>query len=452
MGQLFGTDGIRGKANFHPMTPEIIMKLGKAVTKYSLQKDSIHKCRIVIGKDTRLSGYLFETALTSGIVSMGGEVLLVGPLPTPAIAHLTQSLDADLGIVISASHNPAEDNGIKIFKKDGFKLGEEEEEKVEKMIIDDTNIEGVHGYDIGKAFRVNDASGRYVEHAKNSIKNESLRGMKIVLDCANGAAYNSAPLIFRELGAETIVMHNSPNGTNINLKCGSLHPEQLQQTVLENNADLGIAFDGDADRMILSDENGNIVEGDVSLAVCAKDMKEQNSLSNNTVVTTVMSNIGFDYSLKKENIEVVRTAVGDQWVIKGMLDHNSNLGGEQSGHIVFGDYSTAPDAIVSALQVLHIMRKNNEKLSKMAKNAMKKFPQLLLNVPVKEKKPLENFPAIQNAIKEAEQKLEGNGRVFVRYSGTEPLARVMVEGKSQAEIRTIAGKIADTIRAEVGVK
>lgn len=446
MEKLFGTDGIRGIANKHPVTPELMVKVGKAAA--IVLSNNKKRPKILIGKDTRLSGYMIETALTSGICSMGADVLLVGPMPTPAISHLTKSFAADAGIVISASHNPANHNGIKFFSKEGLKLSKEIEDKIEKLALNDINSAHINGGSIGKAYRIDDARGRYIEFAKASIKNRNLSGIKIVLDCANGAAYSVAPIIFQELGAEVIVVNNRPNGLNINLNCGSLYPEVIQKIAKKEKADIGVALDGDADRVAMVDENGDIIDGDQIMAVCGLHMLKNKELKNNTLVATVMSNFGLDEAVKKAGGRVFRTQVGDSYVMEGMIEHDSNFGGEQSGHIIFGDYSTTGDGIITTLKILDIMKEKNAKLSKLA-SSMAKYPQVLINVKVREKKPFEKMPSFTK-IRGEEERLKGSGRVLVRYSGTENLARVMVEGKNIKDIQNIADNIAEEIRKEVG--
>lgn len=453
MGKLFGTDGMRGTANVFPMTPEMSLRVGKAVAHVfrNCSKGKCSKPKFVIGKDTRISGYMFENALTAGLVSMGADVVLVGPMPTPAIAHLTKSLNANAGIVISASHNPAEDNGIKIFSGDGFKLPDDIEEEIEKHLLDrDINAEHIKAEMIGKATRVNDARGRYIEFSKNSIGNMSLNKIKVVLDCANGAAYSVAPSIFEELGAEVVVLNNTPDGLNINKNCGAMHPEKMQETVKKNKADLGIALDGDADRVIVCDEKGNNVDGDRIIAISAIDLKEKGKLKNNTVVATVMANKGFEVAMKERNIKVVSTKVGDRYVIEEMRKNNYNLGGEQSGHIIFLDEVTTGDGIISGLQILRIMKETGKSLSELAK-CMKTFPQTLINIDVKKKPEIETLKNVSVKIKEIEKKLGETGRLLVRYSGTQNICRVMIEGKNKKEIEKYAKLIADAIKKEIGV-
>lgn len=448
MKKLFGTDGIRGIANQYPMDAETALKVGKAIA-VSLNNGK-KRPKILIGKDTRISGYLIESALTSGICSQGADVLLVGPMPTPAIAHLTKSFAADAGIVISASHNPAEHNGLKIFDKDGYKLSDEMEEKIEKIVFSGSLSDNkINGSRIGKAHRISDASGRYIEFAKNTIKNNSLNGFKIVLDCANGAAYHVAPDILKELGAGIIVLNNNPDGLNINKNCGALHPKIIRQKVIEEKADIGVALDGDADRVIMVDENGENLDGDNIMAICALDMKSRNELKNNSVVATTMSNLGFESAMKNKGIDVIREDVGDRYVVERMKKDDYNLGGEQSGHVVFFDYLPTGDGTITALQVMDIMKKTGKRLSEL-KGCMKKFPQVIKNIDVIEKKPFEQMNHVINEIKKSEKELAENGRVVVRYSGTENKARVMVEGKDRNLINDVADKIAHEIKKDVG--
>ena len=450
--RLFGTDGIRGLANHDPMTPEISLKLGKSLTYILKQnKKPSYKPTIVIGKDTRLSGYIFEQALSSGIASMGGDVLLVGPLPTPAIAFITVSMRADAGIVISASHNPYEDNGIKIFDRYGYKLPDEKEMEIEDLIWDgDQKLLKSSPEEIGKAFRIDDAPGRYVVFAKNSFPNNmTLEGIKIVLDCANGAAYKVAPIIFRELGADVITIGIDPNGKNINTNCGSLNPELLREKVLESGADLGIALDGDADRVIFCDDKGDIVDGDKIIAICAQEMIEKGILKGNAVITTLMSNMGLEKYIVDQGLDFIRTQVGDRYVVEEMRARGANLGGEQSGHIIFLDHTTTGDGTLAALQVLGIMKSKEKTLSELSK-IIDLYPQVLINVRVKNKKDMSEIPELEKQIKLNEERLNGKGRINIRYSGTEPISRVMVEGEDDALINEIASEIADTIEKELG--
>ena len=449
MGKLFGTDGIRGVANVYPMTPEVVLNVGKAVAYVFKEKCGKEKPKFVIGKDTRLSGYMLENALISGIVSVGADVLLVGPMPTPAIAHLTKSLNADAGIVLSASHNPAEDNGIKIFSEDGYKLPDNAEDEIEKHVLSETvKTEHVKGGLIGKVHRIDDARGRYIEFAKASVNSMSLKGIKIVLDCANGAAYNTAPHILSELGAEVIALNDKPDGLNINLDCGALHPEKMMEVVKEEKADIGVALDGDADRVIVCDEKGRSVDGDHIIAICAIDMKKNGALKKNHVVVTIMANKGFDIAMERERIKVVKTKVGDRYVVDEMRKKGYVLGGEQSGHIIFANYTTTGDGIISALQLLKVIKERREKLSKLAES-MKSLPQVLVNVDVTEKKDISRLQVNKN-IKSAESHLGDKGRVLVRYSGTQNLCRIMIEGENKREIQKMANDIAKAMKKEIG--
>ncbi|GAB4340179.1 MAG: phosphoglucosamine mutase [Candidatus Abyssubacteria bacterium] len=449
MGKLFGTDGIRGTANIEPMTCETALKLGRAAGYVFQQNERRH--RIVIGKDTRLSGYMIEAALMAGICSMGVDVLLVGPMPTPAVALITRSLRADAGVVISASHNPYEDNGIKFFSRTGFKLPDEIEERMENLIASG-EIDHIRptAQRVGKAFRIDDAVGRYIEFVKTSIpKGMTFDGMKIVVDCANGATYKVAPSVLSELGAEVVSLNCSPDGTNINKACGSVHPEKMCAEMKHQKALVGMAFDGDADRVIMADEDGVCIDGDQIMAMCAIDMLKDNRLAHNTLVTTVMSNIGLDHAIRNAGGTVVRTRVGDRYVVEEMLRGNFTMGGEQSGHVVFLDYNTTGDGMITALQVLALMKKTGKSLKELSA-CMTCFPQALINVTVARKEPLENVPAIQKCIERANQKLGSGGRILVRYSGTEPVARVMVEGEDKKTIDDLAESIAQVIKRELG--
>ena len=453
MRKLFGTDGIRGIANAEPLTAEMTVRLGRAAAYFfKKKKNKIGHHRIVIGKDTRLSGYMFEGALTAGICSMGVDVLMVGPMPTPAIAFLTRSFRADAGVVISASHNPFEDNGIKFFSEDGFKLPDDYEMEIERLIYSG-EIDNVRptGEGLGKAFRIDDAEGRYIEFVKNSIpKGLDFEGLKVVVDCANGAAYKITPTVLRELGADIITIGDKPDGVNINLNCGSLHPENLQRLVIDHNAHIGLAHDGDADRLIMVDEKGDLVDGDKVLAMCAIEFKRSGRLSHDTLVATVMSNFGLDIALKDAGIRVVRTQVGDRYVMEEMIKNNYNLGGEQSGHVIFLDYNTTGDGLITALQVLTLMQKSGKRLSELA-SCMKTFPQKLVNIKVREKKPLDTLDEFNKVIRESEKKLEGRGRIVVRYSGTETLLRIMVEGETYEEIVQIIETVSDAVNKYIGV-
>jgi phosphoglucosamine mutase len=431
------------------MTPETVVKLGRAAAYLFKTKAGRHK--IVIGKDTRLHGYMLECALTSGICSMGVDVLLVGPLPTPGIAFITRSVRADAGIVISASHNPFEDNGIKFFSGEGLKLPDEMERRIELWIASG-EIDRIRprAAELGKAYRINDAAGRYIEFAKGTVpKGVAFHGLKVVIDCAHGATYKVAPAIFRELGATVIPLNIQPNGVNINDGCGSLYPEVVREAVLKHKADVGVSHDGDGDRAILVDETGAVLDGDHLLAILALDLKSRGVLRSDTVVGTVMSNVGLDLCLKEAGIAVVRAPVGDRYVLEEMLRHGVNLGGEQSGHIVFLDHNTTGDGVVTALQLLALMAKHQKPLSQL-RRCMTAVPQVLLNVRVAEKQDFESLPAVQAAIANAEAQLDGGGRVLVRYSGTEPVARVMVEGRDAEQVERLARSIARAVEKELG--
>lgn len=450
MRQLFGTDGVRGRANTYPMTADLALSLGQAVGHvFRRQLSGQERVVAVIGKDTRKSGYIFEYALASGLCSVGVDVYLVGPMPTPSISHLTKSFAADLGIVISASHNPASDNGIKLFDKGGFKLPDELEEEIEAVLAHGVDTSGINGVNVGSAMRIDDAAGRYIEYTKGAIDNMSLAGLRVVLDCANGAAYKVAPPIFKELGAEVIVLNNEPNGTNINEECGSTYPNVIGEAVLRYRADIGIALDGDADRVIMVDECGERVDGDHIIAMCALDMKRRGKLKHDSVVVTIMSNIGFDVAMRDNGINVIRTDVGDRHVVEEMRRHGYALGGEQSGHIIFLNRSTTGDGTLSALHVLAMLKKRGEKLSELAQ-CMTSYPQVLVNVPVAEKRPIDGMPPVMELIATAEARLGDDGRVLVRYSGTESKCRVMLEGTDRAVIDGLAAQIADAISKEIG--
>lgn len=450
MEKLFGTDGVRGVANIHPMTVETAMNIGRAAA-YIFKGKHKRRHRIIIGKDTRLSGYMLESALVAGICSMGVDVLQVGPLPTPGIANITRTMRADAGVVISASHNPFQDNGIKIFSADGFKLPDELENKIEEL-IKNGQLDALRptAHEVGKAYRIVDAQGRYIVSLKNTFPvNMDLSGLKIALDCANGAAYKVAPAVFEELGAEVISLGVKPNGTNINAEFGSLYPEVISNAVKANNADIGIALDGDADRVIVCDEHGNEVNGDQIMAICALEMLSQNRLNKNTLVTTVMSNMGLDIAMRHAGASVVKTAVGDRYVVEEMRRSGYNLGGEQSGHLIFLDCSTTGDGVLAALQLLAIMQRTQKPLSELAK-VMTALPQILVNVQVKQRTDIMKIPVIAKAINDVEQKLGDNGRVLIRYSGTEPLLRIMIEGTDQGEIAAWANEIAALVQKEIG--
>ncbi len=449
--ELFGTDGIRGLANAGTMTPEVAFRIGAAVTYQARQRGS-KTPRVVIGKDTRISGYLFETALSSGVCAMGGRVMLSGPLPTPAIAHLTTSMRADVGVVISASHNPYQDNGIKIFGADGFKLPDEEELDLEALIAGDAiDKKRPTGLRVGTAERLDDAPGRYVAFVKATFPSElKLDGLRIVVDAANGAAYRVAPSVFAELGAEVFPLGVKPNGKNINKKAGALHPGTAAHEVLRHGADLGIALDGDADRVIVIDEKGNEIDGDTVMALCATRMIRQRRLRRKTLVATVMSNLGLERAIEAENGKLVRTAVGDRYVVEAMRKKGYNFGGEQSGHMVFLDHATTGDGLVAALQLVAIVLREGRPLSELAKEVMTRVPQVLVNVKLRDRQPLSEMARTQKAMADAVKKLGKNGRVLVRWSGTEAKLRVMIEGPSANRIERLANQIAEEARRDVG--
>lgn len=449
MSRLFGTDGIRGIANQYPMTPEFALQLGMAATNRLSGKG---KVKIVVGKDTRVSSDMLESALIAGITSAGGDILKVGVLPTPAIAYLTKTFSAQAGIVISASHNPYDNNGIKFFGPNGLKLNDEIENEIEESLTKSDEFIYHTGGKIGSVIDdIKDANAQYFNFIKETIKDSlCLNGKRIVIDCANGATSFVAESLFKELGAEVIPLNCFPNGTNINLDCGSLHPEKIAEIVKQQKVILGLCFDGDGDRVIVVDEEGKIIDGDFIMAICAKYLKENDKLNNNLIVTTVMSNIGFYMALKSLQIDVITTKVGDRYVVEQMLEKGAILGGEQSGHIIFLDHFPTGDGIFTAIQLLMVMQKTSTPLSELSK-IMKKYPQILINIKVKDTKTdLNTIPQIQSAIKLAEESLKDEGRILVRYSGTEPLARVMVEGPKEDEINKIANNIATIIKENLG--
>lgn len=457
--KIFGTDGVRGTANVEPVTAETALKLGRAAAhvfknlERRPRQGNRGKHKIVIGKDTRLSGYLLENAISSGILSMGVDVLFIGPLPTPGVAYVTRSLRADAGIVITASHNPYADNGIKFFRADGYKLDDQIEDEIENLVFSG-KIENIRptADEIGKAVRIDDALGRYIEFAKASFpRGMTLEGLRVVVDCGHGAAYKSTPCVLRELDAEVIVYGNQPDGMNINRDCGSMHPENLCRKVVEHKAHLGIAHDGDADRVLLCDETGALIDGDDIMAIASLAMLAQKTLAEKTLVTTVMSNAGLEAAVKAAGGKVVRTAVGDKNVIDEMLKHGFNFGGEQSGHLIFRDYSSTGDGLVAALQVLQIMRAKQAPLSKLAK-CWARFPQLVTNVKVREKKPFEQLDGLTKLVSQAETELKGQGgRVFLRYSGTEPKARLLLEGRDARVLEKWSQKICGVIQKQIGL-
>ncbi len=470
MSRLFGTDGIRGLANEYPMTGEVAMRVGQALgrvlhenpelcSKGSVgvglksvnSNKKIRRAKVVVGKDTRLANYMIENAIVSGLCAMGVDVSVIGPLPTPGVAFVTRSMRADAGVMISASHNPYHDTGIKIFCADGHKLPLGIEERIEDLVLS-KKIEKYlpTGDRIGKAKRIDDAIGRYIVFIKALFpKDLDLQGMKIVIDCANGAAYRVAPLAFEELGAEVKKIGVDPDGLNINRASGALHPQKMAEIVLQSKSNIGIALDGDGDRCILSDENGEIVDGDQIIGLCALQMNREKKLRGKTVVTTPMSNIGLELTLKEHGIAMKRAEVGDRYVVEMMRKEGFNLGGEQSGHVVFLDQSTTGDGIVVGLKVLEVMQRTGLALSELKKQ-IRLFPQTLENVKVSRKDPLDQYPDILAEIKKAEKILKDRGRVFVRYSGTEPLARVMVEGENLEQVHSITRSIANSIQKELG--
>ncbi|PLX52238.1 MAG: phosphoglucosamine mutase [Desulfobulbaceae bacterium] len=453
MRKLFGTDGVRGVANTYPMTTEISMQLGRAIA-FLVKKqmpDKEHNPRIVIGKDTRLSGYMIENALASGICSMGVNVLLVGPLPTPGIAFITTSMRADAGVVISASHNPFQDNGIKIFSKYGFKLPDAEEAIIEDLIFS-KKIDSLRpvAEEVGKAARIDDAKGRYIVFLKNTFpKRYALDGIRIVLDCAHGATYGVAPHVFEELGAKVTSIGVKPDGKNINQECGALYPGIMADLVRKEGADLGIALDGDGDRLIVSDEKGKIVDGDQIMAICAEEMLQRQKLAKNTLVATVMSNLGLEHAMQRMGGKLIRTQVGDRYVVEEMRRNAYNFGGEQSGHLIFLKHNTTGDGILGALQLLIAMKKNERSLSEMTQ-IMEPFPQVLKNVRTEKRIAVEKITGFSEKIASMEKSLGSTGRILVRPSGTEPVIRVMVEGEDENLIDTMACELCDFISKLAG--
>jgi len=447
--KIFGTDGVRGRANRYPMTVEVALSLGRAAGKLFRSHEGKH--RVVIGKDTRLSCYMFENALIAGLNSMGVDTLMLGPFPTPGVAFITRAYRADAGIVISASHNPYIDNGIKFFSSEGYKLPDAWEREIEAIVDENHFSDWLPADDqLGRNAKVSDADGRYIEFVKAAYpKRSNLEGLKIVIDCANGATYRVAPLVLKELDADVKAIGCGPNGLNINLGCGSLSLDAIKKKVVEEGADLGIALDGDGDRVIMIDEKGNVVDGDKILGIAAKDLKKRGGLKNDRIVATVMSNLGFIHSMKESGIEVIESEVGDRKVIQEMLNHDALLGGEKSGHLIFLDHNTTGDGLVASLQVMRIMKENGATLSSLA-GEIAEFPQVLANVKVSSKPPLESLDLLQNTLEEAEKQLGENGRVLIRYSGTENVCRVMVEGPTQSEAAHHAGNLAKAIEQQIG--
>jgi phosphoglucosamine mutase len=442
--KLFGTDGLRGRVNEYPMTPEVALRLGLAVGQLFRNGDGRHK--VLIGKDTRLSGYVFETALTSGFCAIGMDVLLVGPMPTPAISFLTRNMRCDLGVVISASHNPFGDNGIKFFDREGFKLPDDIENTIAELTLSESPTWDFPAPErVGRAHRINDARGRYIVYLKNTFPRAmNLNGMKIVLDCAHGAAYACSPQVFEELGAEVIPIGVAPNGVNINDGCGSLHPDKVAAKVREVGADIGLALDGDADRLIVVDENGVVLDGDQIMALCAQDMLEQGELAGGMLVATVMSNMALEIFMQAQGGRLLRTPVGDRYVVEAMRREGAVFGGEQSGHLIFMEHSTTGDGTLAALQLLRIMRQKDKPLSQLA-HLIEPFPQVMINVPVCCKTPFEELPAVGAEVARVEAELKGRGRVLLRYSGTEHKARVMVEGEDREKVSRYAADMAAVV-------
>jgi len=447
--RLFGTDGVRGVANIEPMTAEMALQLGRAIAYVFKGENRRHK--IVVGKDTRLSGYMLESAMVAGICSMGVDALIVGPLPTPGIAFITTSMRADAGVVISASHNPYQDNGIKFFSRNGFKLPDKVELDIESFILDDHDpSHRPTASALGKAYRVSDAIGRYIVFAKNAFPDElTLDGIKIVVDCANGATYKVAPTIFSELGADIIPIGVKPDGENINDDCGSMCTDNVSRVVRETGANIGIALDGDGDRCIMVDEVGAVIDGDHIMAMLALARLREGNLRRDTLVATIMSNSGLDEAMLSAGARVVRTGVGDRYVVEERVKGGYNLGGEQSGHIIFLDHTTTGDGMITAQQVVKAMVKEGRPLSELAR-CMKSFPQVLRNVKVREKKNLDDIPGLQAALKSIEEKLKGCGRAFIRYSGTEALVRITIEGEDEVEIKAMSEELADILIKELG--
>lgn len=446
--KYFGTDGVRGRANVAPMLPEFALQLGRAIA-HVARRQGRKQPRIIIGKDTRLSGYVFEQALAAGICAQGGNVMMCGPLPTPAIANLTHSMRADAGVVISASHNPFGDNGIKLFGPDGFKLPDATELELERLLEPSALPPGPSGAAIGQAVRIDDAVGRYVVYTKNTFPGDlTLDGLKVVVDAANGAAYKVAPKIFYELGAEVIALAVRPNGKNINRDCGALHPEHVQKEVVKRGAHLGIALDGDADRVILVDEKGEVVDGDAVMALSALRLLREERLAKKTLVATVMSNMGLERALESAGGKLLRTQVGDRYVVEAMRKHQLSLGGEQSGHLIFLDHATTGDGCVAALQVLAAMAREQKPMSELAR-VMQRVPQVLTSVSLAQRKPLREMKNLNRSIADAEKKLGRDGRVLVRWSGTEPKLRLMAEGPHPDSLKILLDNMIDAAQIDV---
>ncbi|MGO9614372.1 MAG: phosphoglucosamine mutase [Dissulfurispiraceae bacterium] len=449
--KLFGTDGIRGKVNRSHMSPETVLRIGLAIA--SVLENDHGRNMVLIGKDTRLSGYLIESALTCGICSMGMNVTLVGPIPTPGVSFLARTLRLDAGIVISASHNPFDDNGIKIFSSSGFKISNALERQIEALVADAKfPAKRPKGARIGRAYRLDDATGRYIEYIKSTVpRGVDLDGLKVVVDAANGAAYKVTARLLAELGADVISINDKPDGININSDCGSLHLECVAREVKKFNAHIGIAHDGDADRTLFVDEKGDTIDGDLILGVCALDLKKEGQLKGNGIVATVMSNLGLENYLSGHGISLVRTNVGDKYVVDEMRKGGYNLGGEQSGHIIFSDYNSTGDGPITALQVLYLMRKKNRLISELTAD-IDLYPQVLLNVPISAKKNVNSVPGMAKIIEESSHRLGDKGRILVRPSGTEPKIRIMVECTDRDVALDIAGNIADQIQKKLLVQ
>ncbi|KQW29270.1 phosphoglucosamine mutase [Rhizobium sp. Root274] len=440
--RYFGTDGIRGLSNRFPMTPDLAMRVGIAAG--TIFRRGGHRHRVVIGKDTRLSGYMLENAMVAGFTAAGLDAFVLGPIPTPAVAMLTRSLRCDIGVMISASHNPFADNGIKLFGPDGYKLSDELESQIEDLLEKDIYGQLASAHDIGRAKRIDGVHDRYVEFAKRTLPRDvTLHGLRVAIDCANGAAYKVAPAVLWELGAEVVTIGNEPNGTNINLECGSTHPDALQKKVHEVRADIGIALDGDADRVIIVDENGTVIDGDQLMAVVAETWAQDGTLRGDGIVATVMSNLGLERFLGDKGLSLARTKVGDRYVVEHMRSHNFNVGGEQSGHIVLSDYGTTGDGLVAALQILAAVKRTGKTVSEIC-HRFDPVPQLLRNVRFSGGKPLEDA-AVKQAIADAESELAKTGRLVIRPSGTEPLIRVMAEGDDKEQVERIVNGLVDVI-------
>lgn len=445
--KLFGTDGIRGKANEYPITAEIALRIGQAISRV-LKSSGANANRVIIGKDTRISGYMLETALTSGLVASGMDVFLVGPMPTPAVAHLTKSMGCGAGIMLTASHNPYEDNGLKIFGPDGYKLSDALEAAIEREILSEAKPAAVSPDKIGKAYRIDDARGRYIEYAKQSLGPTDLSGLKLVVDCGHGAAYLLAPLIFKELGAKVTKLGVEPDGLNINAGVGALHPEHAAKAVREQGADLGISFDGDADRVIFTDETGAAVSGDRILTLCALAMQQEGVLRGSTMACTVMSNLGLHEAMREVGVKVLTTPVGDRHVIEALRTGGFSFGGENSGHLIFADHATTGDGILSALQILRIMKRKGARLSELAK-AMREYPQQLQNLRIKAKPPLHALSRLQEAMQEADRAFGQQGRHLIRYSGTENKIRILVEHREAEAVEAWSRRFREALELDL---